>query len=255
MNIGSVIIILAATVVATSGQPEWSYTSPIGPNEWAKTGYSVCAGKTQTPVDIVKNDPSVKAGEKLSFADFTSYPAKSEFCIEQVKGAPTYICCSPGGCGSLVWNGVKYRLSQFHMHALSEHRIDGLAYPVEVHFVHLSKDGGIAVIGVLFKEDRADLTNRDLKAIFAKKSLLSEKGKEKIKIRVRSVIKGEKHFYYYRGSLTTPPCTEGVKWFVGKYSLSIDKRSFEKFWSKIGGFPGNARDTQPLNGRSIKYSV
>ncbi|KAJ8905554.1 hypothetical protein NDN08_002061 [Rhodosorus marinus] len=255
MKTGSVIIFLAALVAVTSGQPDWSFTSPTGPNEWAKIGYKDCGGLTQSPIDIVKNDPSVKAGKKLRFADFTKYPKESKFCIVQNKGAPTYNCCSADGCGSLVWNGVKYRLAQYHMHALSEHRIDGLAYPVEIHFVHVSSDGGLAVIGVLFKEDRAKLVNPDIKAIFAKKSLASENGDESIKIRVRSLIKGQKHFYYYRGSLTTPPCTEGVKWFVGKYSVSIDKRSYDKYWGQIGGYPGNTRDTQPLNGRRVKYSV
>mmetsp|Transcript_22530 Transcript_22530/g.90318 ORF Transcript_22530/g.90318 Transcript_22530/m.90318 type:complete len:142 (-) Transcript_22530:119-544(-) len=141
------------------------------------------------------------------------------------------------------------------MHALSEHRIDGLAYPVEIHFVHVSKDGGLAVIGVMFKEDRAKLANRDVKAIFAKASLASAMEEERIKIRVRSLIHGQKRFYYYQGSLTTPPCSEGVNWFVAKYSVSIDKRAYEKYWAQVGGYPGNTRDTQPLNGRIIKYST
>mmetsp|Transcript_22530 Transcript_22530/g.90317 ORF Transcript_22530/g.90317 Transcript_22530/m.90317 type:complete len:151 (-) Transcript_22530:516-968(-) len=112
MKTGFAVVLLAALVVAVAAQPEWGFSTPIGPNEWADIGYPACGGKTQSPIDIVKNDPSVRPGKSLKFADFTKYPKKSKFCIVQSKDAPTYNCCQPGGCGFLKWNGVKYRLAQ-----------------------------------------------------------------------------------------------------------------------------------------------
>jgi carbonic anhydrase len=148
----------------------------------------------------------------------------------------------------LLIGNEKYSLLQYHIHAPSEHVINGKSYPLEIHFVHGTPDGKLAVIGVFAEEGKANSQfdtildyapeNHDGFAApmmrFINPSLLLPTNK--------------KSFYLYAGSLTTPPCSEGVNWYVMKNPIQLSKDQivrFEKFYAN------NARHSQPLNGRQV----
>ena len=143
--------------------------------------------------------------------------------------------------GQSTINGRQFNLTQFHFHAESEHTVDGKHYPLEAHFVNQSQDGRIAVIGVFFKAGRenlgfeevlADVTNKKIDAITD----------------IDKMIPENKSFYHYLGSLTTPPLTENVEWYLMKAPLEVSQAQLTAF-KKL--YAHNNRKIQPLNDRKI----
>jgi carbonic anhydrase len=139
--------------------------------------------------------------------------------------------------------GVEYHLSQFHFHTPSEHTIDGKSYPAVAHFVHHDKDGNLAVVGVMYKVGKP---NKKFKEIVESENMGMKK-----KIAVESsdlteLLPVNREYFHYMGSLTTPPCTEGVSWFVMKHPVEISQKQLDDL-NKL--MPNNARPIQDPNGR------
>lgn len=133
-----------AAVPQAEGSAEWSYTGPTGPEHWADLGYRTCGtGRAQSPVDVTR--PRGGRGDSLRI----QYSAKS-FKLSDTGHA---VNAEPvgGGASGIVLDGKRYELLQFHVHAPSEHQVNGLHYPAEVHFVHGSADGRLAVVGAFIK--------------------------------------------------------------------------------------------------------
>ena len=140
-----------------------------------------------------------------------------------------------------------YQLAQYHFHAPSEHTVNGTHSPMEMHFVHTTADGQLAVIGVLIVEGAH---NAAFDPIWA--NLPTQKGMENhlthVKVDVDALLPTARTTYRYDGSLTTPPCSEGVKWFVMTTPIALSPAQIHAFTSLIHG---NNRPVQPLNGRSV----
>ena len=132
--------------------------------------------------------------------------------------------------GTLVYNSKTYALKQFHFHTPSEHRMDGESFPLEMHLVHASTDNAIAVLGVLF-ELSAHSSTTLLDEVFSHLATIVQPGKvtKTGRFNLDQVTKSvaKNGVYTYGGSLTTPPCSEGVTWFVAKEPLPIDISSYE----------------------------
>ena len=149
---------------------------------------------------------------------------------------------------ALEADGQTYALVQFHMHSPSEHRIEGKAFPLEVYFVHENERGELAVVAVLFREGPH---HRGLATIEARASLQAGK-RHPIDTPIADldiVPEGRAH-YRYSGSLTTPPCTEGVMWLILKETGSVSKEQVATFVKMIGE---DGRGPQPLNGRLVVH--
>ena len=142
-------------------------------------------------------------------------------------------------------NKEQYELLQFHFHRPSEEQIDGKNLAMTVHFVHKSKEGKLAVLGVLLNEGKENAT---IKSLWA--NLPPKEGEEyvpaKMIINPASLLPSDMSFFSYEGSLTTPPCTEGVSFFILKNNVDISKAQVAKFPFKL-----NARPVQALNDRKI----
>ena len=138
-----------------------------------------------------------------------------------------------------------YKLLQFHFHTPSEEKIDGKSFPMVAHLVHKNEAGNLAVIGVLFK---AGKENAALKEIFAK--LPAAEGKEPLadKFDATALLPSSLAYFSFNGSLTTPPCSEGVSWHVLKTPVEMSPKQISAF-KKI--FKMNARPVQPLNDRKV----
>jgi carbonic anhydrase len=146
--------------------------------------------------------------------------------------------------------GKQYELVQFHFHKPSEEKINGKAHAMVVHLVHKNKEGKLAVVAVLVDTGKE---NPLLKTLWS--NLPKEKEKEaapdQVSIDVASLLPADKKYYTFNGSLTTPPCSEGVTWFVLKTPVQAAKQQVDAF-GKL--YPKNARPVQPLNGRVVKAS-
>ncbi len=220
----------------------WSHKKgEEGPENWKNLcdEFSDCGGQAQSPINI--NTKSIKIGNDL---------AKPEFHYGQTKtniinnGHTIQFNVDEGNTVTL--NGKDYELLQFHYHALSEHTVDGNYAPIEVHFVNKHSDNEYAVIGALFTEGKE---NELFKKYLDKFPV--EKGEYLTDdmISILDVLPKNKSYYHYSGSLTTPPCSEIVEWYVLKYPIEASKEQIEKF-SKI--LNNNYRPIQELNGREVE---
>ncbi|TYR80018.1 carbonic anhydrase family protein [Priestia megaterium] len=148
--------------------------------------------------------------------------------------------------GTALINGRKFSLAQFHFHASSEHTVDRENYEMELHFVNKSQSGRIAVIGVFLT---AGAENPAFQTILNN----IKKGKEApltetTKIDVKQLVPQEKSYYHYLGSLTTPPYTENVEWYVMRNPVEVSRAQIDKFRTH---YPDNHREVQSLDDRTI----
>ena len=139
-------------------------------------------------------------------------------------------------------------LKQFHFHSPAEHLVAGARYPLEIHFVHEDRSGGLTVLAVFVKEGR---TNPALKLI----ADALRKGRARTgpppRLKLKTLIASVDGYFAYSGSLTTPPCTQPVSWIVLAEPLEADAATLRRFSEVLGG---NARPVQPLDGRVVLKS-
>jgi carbonic anhydrase len=219
----------------------WGYSGDIAPDKWGTldTAYKTCSeGKVQSPINIL---PS--SDETLQPLDL-NYTASASSIID--NGHTVQVNITSGS--NLTIGGDVYALKQFHFHTPSENNINDQSFPLEAHFVHATNNGKLAVVAVMFEEG---VTNKTLDKIWSKFPL--EKEKEQIfnlsVEEIASLMPSDKDYYKFMGSLTTPPCTEGVKWHVLKKPLSISIEQKNKFLNLFEH--ANNRPIQNSNGRTI----
>jgi carbonic anhydrase len=220
----------------------WGYSGEHGPAEWGgmEPGFSECKlGKEQSPIDI--RDAKVA---KLPALDL-HYAASG---AEVVNNGHTIQVNLANG-GALNLDGVPYKLVQFHFHAPSEEQVNGEAFSMVIHMVHQNANGKLAVVAVLLKEGKS---NAILAPIFEK--LPQSEGKKMTLAGTFSpidILPVDHGYFKFIGSLTTPPCSEGVRWQVLKQPVEVSKEQIAAF-RKL--YPMNARPVQPVNGRKIEQS-
>lgn len=220
--------------------PHWSYQGHGGPAEWGELdpAFATCQlGKLQSPIDI----RGAKAADLPAIKfDYKPSPLK---VID--NGHSIQVNYAPGS--SIDVGGTRYELVQFHFHKPSEEKIDGKAHAMVAHLVHKGADGKLAVVAVLLDDGG---TNPTIDTIW--KNLPQEKGKEatvNATVDAATLLPADHGYYTFQGSLTTPPCSEDVRWFVLKTPLKIAGSEITAF-GKI--YPMNARPSQPLNGRTLE---
>lgn len=230
------------TVLPAQEHPHWSYEGATGPDHWAELekDYAPCKlGKEQSPIDIRETKRAKLAPIVFAYAQG---PA------EIVNNGHT-VQVTPSSGGAIKVGATEYRLLQFHFHAPSEERIAGKAHAMVAHFVHKSAEGKLAVVAVLLD---AGAENPAWKQIFD--NLPAKEGETRPLqggVEPARLLPAGRGYYRFMGSLTTPPCTEGVRWFVLKESVSISEAELAAF-QKL--YPHNARPVQPTNGRPIEES-
>ena len=234
--------------------PHWSYEGAEDPSHWASLSpeFARCgSGHQQSPIDIVtKAGTPLEAGaDGFEAARFDPSDTRT-VPVDIVNNGHT-IQVDTVGSGVLVIGKDRYVLQQFHFHTPSEHTVDGRSYPLEVHFVHKTEGGKLAVVGLLFEEgpENAALTpywNRMPRSSGTPVDL----GRGGVDI--RKVIPARLDVYRYAGSLTTPPCNEGVHWLVLKEHSTASPAQIEAFRALMRH---NNRPVQPLSGRAVHTDV
>ena len=222
----------------------WGYEAENGPDVWGQLSpeYRLCsAGIHQSPIDIVNPTPV-----ELPDLVFNYQPTALNIHNTGHTIQVTY----PEGSWIEV-NGTRYQLLQFHFHAPSEHTVESQPFDIEMHLVHESKEGTLAVIGVLIESGRE---NSEFSPIWH--HLPSTPGAPKhiedVIFNAIDLLPGTRNTYRYNGSLTTPPCSEDVKWFVLTTPLEMSESQIAAFKAILDG---NNRPVQPLNGRELLVDI
>jgi len=221
---------------AVFADADWNYMQP---EQWSTLNqkYSACNGLNQSPINIER---TVKAElEPLKFSYNTMIHA-----IEN-KGHTIQVDFAKGG--ELQLDGETFVLKQFHLHSPSENLIKGKSYPLEIHFVHANTQGELAVVAMMFEQGTE---NPMLKRMWNR---LPKKQGEKVVLKkpqpVNEMLPKNLDYYRFSGSLTTPPCSEGVRWLILKEIQQASIKQISEF-SKLMGHPNN-RPVQSLNGRVV----
>ena len=151
----------------------------------------------------------------------------------------------------VVLDGRRFDLGQFHFHTPSEHSVEGKRYPMEAHLVHVGEDGELAVLGVLFEEGTENLALRGPWAMMPEREG-PEVHLAEITLNARDLLPDETTYFRYMGSLTTPPCSEGVNWHVFTQPVEASQSQIAQFVDVIGA---NARPIQAQNSRLVLEPV
>lgn len=229
---------LAGSIPAAAAPVHWSYTGPTGPRHWGEHFPSCSLGRAQSPIDLAGPFERISAPLAVSYA-------RGPLRILD-NGHTIQVNVAPGS--SFAVGGERYELVQFHFHRPSEETLAGHARPMVVHFVHKNAAGELAVLAVLVDEGAENPLVRTLWA-----HLPEQAGREEITLALSidpaQLLPANRAYFRYRGSLTTPPCTEGVLFYILKQPVEMSRAQIEAFPYKL-----NARPVQPRNGRPIAES-
>jgi carbonic anhydrase len=235
--------VVGGHVYAAEGSPHWAYHGAEGAEKWGDLdkSFATCKlGKEQSPIDIKTKDVEKAKLEKIVF---NYQPTKLSIVN---NGHTIQIDYDKGS--SITIGKDKYELLQFHFHTPSEEEIDGKEFDLVAHLVHKSAEGNLAVVAVLF--DRG-AENKALKAYWDKlpRNAGETRSLAKSQINAADMLPASRGYYTFNGSLTTPPCSEKVRWLVLKTPVTASKEQTTVF-RQI--YPLNNRPVQPLNGRKIQ---
>lgn len=228
-------------VLPSCGDVHWAYSGPEGPDHWGSLclGFAACGGVEQSPVNIsvVKPDPTLAALE-MSYDSSATKATHNGHTIQFDYDSGS----------SLRLDGAVYELVQFHFHTGSEHQVGSVTYPMEVHLVHRNPDNGaLAVVGVLFETGAESPLLAQLEQDYP--LLENDVRTNPRRFTVRDLLPSSPTYYRYGGSLTTPPCSEGVSWIVMKGRLKASTAQIAAMRERIHE---SNRPVQPLNGRVIR---
>ena len=218
----------------------WTYSGEEGPEHWGALSeeFGLCAtGEEQSPIDLVD-----AAGENLPDITFNYQPSALNIIN---NGHTVQVNYDPGS--SIEVDGVVYDLLQFHFHSQSEHTIDGASYPLELHLVHSTPEGNLAVVGVMLEagEENAAFASTWENAPGEASEGMQIDGAT---VNALDMLPAGGAYYSYGGSLTTPPCSEGVKWHVMTTPVQVSQAQIDAMADIL---QGNYRPVQPLHDREL----
>jgi carbonic anhydrase len=233
----------AASLAPAQTTAHWDYYGKTGPLGWGKLdpAYQACSqGKEQSPIDI-RGAHLNKALQPIEF-HYIAGPVTLEN-----NGNTVEVLVNPGSY--IVANGVRYDLQQFHFHHPAEEVVKGKLTDMDVHLVHKGVDGKLAVLAVRFSENRGE-PNATLATLW--QHLPATPGtteKETDMVNPGGLLPGDRGYWTYTGSLTAPPCTEGVRWYVFEQPITISREQLRAFADL---YKLNSRPVQDTHGRRIE---
>ncbi len=235
------------TVVTPQGNggvhhPKWSYEGNTGPEYWGDVkGADACKiGKQQSPINITNVTASSSAAPVINYAQSTN--------IRIHDNGHTVVYTPTTEDNAIVLDNERYILKQFHYHTPSEHQFGSQNYPGEIHFVHANSEGNLAVVGIMLQIGEA---NDALRVLLNGTELTTQNDDEYTAngIELSALALVMPTFYHYSGSLTTPPCSEKVQWYVSKQPLTL---ASDQFAIMSDLYEGNNRPIQPQGSRKVE---
>lgn len=231
---------LSSTAQNAEHPHHWGYAGEVGPEHWAQfeSDFGTCGiGKNQSPVDL-----SNFIDADLARIIFNYKPGG-----HQVVNNGHAVQVNYNSGSSITVDSMVFELKQFHFHSPSENTINGKSFPMEAHFVHADANGNLAVVALMFEQGHS---NEVLEKVWSQVSQI-ENGKEALRpeLSAADLLPANHDYYRYNGSLTTPPCSEGVRWFVLKHPAKAAAEQLTMVEKAIG-HPNN-RPVQAVGARSI----
>lgn len=233
--------VYSCPTVGKSGEYSYNPQSDIGPSNWGSiSGFETCStGSAQSPINIETSGSS-----PMSDTPSTNYLVSVMNLEEKVENWALE-CASAGTCGSLSYNGQTYEVLNLHFHSPSEHTINGKRYPLEAHVVHINGND-IKVMGFLFD---IGLVPNTVPALIINSICL---GTETLTVALDLLVDTSDGMCSYDGSLTTPPCSETVQFFIQQKVLTVTEAELDNFIQTFNSpIDANSRPIQPLNGRPV----
>ncbi|MEJ2766742.1 carbonic anhydrase family protein [Photobacterium sp. MCCC 1A19761] len=227
---------LATCWAAQGTAAEWHYEGPHGVEHWGEQFVTCAEGVNQSPVDITETLSAELAPLHIDYQGQVS---------ELVNNGHT-IQANVSGQNTLTIEGETFTLKQFHFHTPSENTIQHKHYPLEAHFVHANPQGNLAVIAAMFESGPRG--NPALKTLLTRLPKNGDRITLSDALSPVSLLPREREYYRFNGSLTTPPCTEGVRWYVMKEPQASTPAQTSALQEIMGS---NARPVQPLNARVV----
>jgi carbonic anhydrase len=230
---------------AHGGEVHWSYEGENGPQNWGKLKpeFNLCAlGKRQSPINIEESATLQGPAEPLQF----NYTPSSGTVVN--NGHTIQVDLS--GDNTLTVRGSTYKLLQFHFHTPSEEQVNYRNSAMVAHLVHKNNEGQLAVVAVLLDPGVA---NALIDKVWTYMPLDTN---DRVRmplglIDMNELLPKDQRYFQFIGSLTTPPCTEGVLWMVMKQPTQLSREQIRMFQQL---FPSNARPVQPVNGRAVRQA-
>ncbi|MBU8976100.1 carbonic anhydrase family protein [Lysobacter sp. MMG2] len=219
---------LAAAFAANAGDGKIDYDHQ---DQW-----QAAHDTAQSPIDIVTHDAAPARDDEplaLSF-DHTHAPMEA---IDNGHAVEVETHATQA-----TIRGRHFTLAQFHFHAQSEHTLDGKHFPLEGHYVFKAQDGRLAVVGVMYEIGKP---NAQAQAVL---DSLAHKRNAPHEVDIDGLLPAKRGYYHYLGSLTTPPLTENVEWYVLPAPVTMSKQQVDAF---VAHYRHNNRNVQPLNGRPL----
>ncbi|QOY55729.1 carbonic anhydrase family protein [Candidatus Sulfurimonas marisnigri] len=242
---GLVAAALSTTLLAGVHGTHWGYTGHEGPENWGNLdpkNFMCKDGRNQSPINIEERSivTTTKGLDKIKF----NYATEAENVVN--NGHTIQVNVKSGS--SINVDGIEFNLKQFHFHTPSENQIESKHFPLEAHFVHVSEDGQLAVVALMFEDGKE---NKKIKKIWDHMSEHAgeTKGCGTHAVAPKDFLPSKKDYYRFDGSLTTPPCSEGVRWFVFQNYTYVNKEQVKKFAEIMGG--KDNRPIQPINARKV----
>jgi carbonic anhydrase len=219
----------------------WGYAGDVAPYHWSsiKHEYKSCGeGRQQSPINLLSSKAKrLKQPIRFAYEDMVGQVENNGHSIVLEFPTRPYV----------EMEGIRFYLRQMHFHAKSEHALEGVFYPAELHIVHESSDRQLLVLGFFLEFDDE---NYDRYGFFRSLPRVGEK-KISDEIQLAKLVQFNGAHFYYRGSLTTPPCTENVRWVIFDKHIKLSSaqlRSFESLYSN------NYRPLVPLQDHQLFYS-
>ncbi|HAU3359254.1 TPA: carbonic anhydrase family protein [Salmonella enterica subsp. salamae] len=239
----AMLALCVAPLSVLANSTHWGYEGNGAPEHWGNLdeAFKTCqSGTSQSPVNISSQSVHNQQLAELDvqYADGPSTLLNNGHTLQAEMSSYTP--------DSIQVGSDVYTLKQFHFHAPSENTIDGKHYALEMHLVHQDRAGKIAVVAVMFDIGEP---NDALESLW--QSIPSTGGNTPLflPVNINELLPADKNYWRYNGSLTTPPCSEHVSWFVMKSPLTLSQEQLSKFKEAIPH--NNNRPVQPLNGREV----
>jgi carbonic anhydrase len=239
---GLLLVLSTGAVFAGAATVHWTYEGEEGPEHWGELSpdFTLCKdGVNQSPVDLVA-DLHAELPELLF--QYHGTPIR-----EINNGHTIQLNVSPGNFLEVPEKAMRYELKQVHFHSPSEHTVDGESFAMEIHLVHSNEDGHLAVVGVMIEEGEEDPMLNRIWSFMPEK--VGESTESPLTVFEAGVMPPTRDYFAYNGSLTTPPCSEGVRWIVLSESLTASVAQIGRFKERVG--PATNRPVQDHNARII----
>ena len=240
--------VLLAACGGTDDPDPWGYSGDGGPENWGglSDDYAACAeGREQSPVDIATGSAASGGGTDVEL----SFMYGREHVHTANTGLFVKVKYHEGRSGLRLGDG-EYSLVEIHAHTPSEHTINGGGFPMEMHMVHRGPAGELAVAGVLFRLGRANPAVQQF--IDAVPARAGDETRPDRPLDLSGLLPSTRSHYSYPGSLTTPPCTEGVRWLVMSEIQEAAREQIDRI-SALTGSRANNRPVQPLGARTVTF--